>query len=508
VYYTLLNWYRVLALLPGFSFNREFMERMMGVRERLEQPPAPRAATRAQDLLRLVVMVARMLAASARLRNDVPAFHARVERVLRPLAGEDLSRRPPDGLLRLYETLEAELLRHWRAPLVNDFFAMVWFGVLGKLCVRWLPGESPAFCNDLLCGEGGIVSTEPSRRVMAIARDVLADPAAAKLFDDEPDDGALWERLHAPGAPGQVRAALDHYVARFGDRCMEELKLETVTIGEDPRFLIQTLRAYMAQRLTDPDAALARERSTRAQAEATVRRTLRGPRRWVFMAVLKRARERVRDRENLRFERTRVFGVVRRLFVALGGHMTAAGALDAARDIFWLTRDEAFGWVEGTSVTRDLRALTALRRAEFEAFAREPAPPDRFETTGALADVPVVSAQVGAGSSATELSGTGCCPGVVRARVRIVRDPRAASDLAGHILVAERTDPGWTLLFPAARGLLVQRGSLLSHSAIVAREMGLPCIVGISALLDTLRDGELVEMDGARGVVRRHEPTA
>jgi pyruvate,water dikinase len=97
---------------------------------------------------------------------------------------------------------------------------------------------------------------------------------------------------------------------------------------------------------------------------------------------------------------------------------------------------------------------------------------------------------------------------VVRAPVRVVRDPRAAGGLEGRILVAERTDPGWTLLFPAVRGLLVQRGSLLSHSAIVAREMGLPCVVGIAGLLDTLRDGETVEMDGTTGVVRRLEAGA
>ncbi|MGH7319155.1 MAG: PEP-utilizing enzyme, partial [Candidatus Rokuibacteriota bacterium] len=82
-----------------------------------------------------------------------------------------------------------------------------------------------------------------------------------------------------------------------------------------------------------------------------------------------------------------------------------------------------------------------------------------------------------------------------------------ARDLAGHILVAERTDPGWTLLFPAAKGLLVQRGSLLSHSAIVAREMGLPCVVGVTGLLDAFRDGDTVEMDGTTGIVRRLEAT-
>jgi pyruvate,water dikinase len=97
---------------------------------------------------------------------------------------------------------------------------------------------------------------------------------------------------------------------------------------------------------------------------------------------------------------------------------------------------------------------------------------------------------------------------VVRAPVILVRDPTGAGNLSGKILVAERTDPGWTVLFPLARGLIVQRGSLLSHSAIVAREIGLPCIVGAARVMESLRNGELVEMDGAAGTIRRVEPAS
>src|SRR5207302_1176427 len=162
--------------------------------------------------------------------------------------------------------------------------------------------------------------------------------------------------------------------------------------------------------------------------------------------------------------------------------------------------------LDGTAVTADLKALLSLRRAEFAAYEAAPAPPDRFETVGPPAEtLAACSSPVPTEMPPASLKGMGCCPGIVRARVRVVRDPREARDLAGHILVAERTDPGWTLLFPTARGLLVQRGSLLSHSAIVAREMGLPCVVGIAGLLDALHDGELVEMDGASGRVIRLE---
>ncbi|HEX2092031.1 MAG TPA: PEP/pyruvate-binding domain-containing protein [Longimicrobiaceae bacterium] len=509
VYYNLLNWYRVLALLPGFALNRAFMERMMGVREKLEDPPdPPRATSRWRDALRVARMVWKLATASRGLGRAVPAFHARVDAALAPLRRQDLSTWDADALLALYRRLEDELLRHWQTPLVNDFFAMIWFGVLGRLVERWLPDAPPTLVNDLLAGEGGIVSTEPARRVMALAREVSRSPALRAAFEGQPDDAALWQEVAALEELAPLHREMRAYLDHFGDRCANELKLETVTLGESPELLVRTVRAYLRAGMTDPDATREREREIRRAAEARVRSSLSGVRRRVLFGVLRRARERIRDRENLRFERTRVFGVVRRIFVAIGRQLADRGRLRAPRDVFYLTVEEVFGTLDGTCGTGDLCALAELRRAEFARYEQEPAPPERFETFGppslAVPATPVQPETAEGGEAAT-LEGTGCCPGVVRAPVRVVTDPRDAGDLKDRILVAERTDPGWTLLFPPAAGLLVQRGSLLSHSAIVAREMGLPCIVGIAGLMTTLRDGETVEMDGATGIVRRLE---
>jgi rifampicin phosphotransferase len=523
VYYNLLSWYRLLALLPGYAFNRAFMERMMGVREKLTDPPEPQlVAGKWADLGRLVRMVFRMVRASRALRREVPAFHRRLDEALLPLADADLSTWPSDDLLALYRRLEDDLLRHWQPPLVNDFFAMIWFGVLGRLMERWLPGEPATLVNDLLAGEGGMISTEPARRVMALAGQVAASPVLEELFHRHPDDADLLAALTperpeaadagtAVGPVGQddgaaFAAEVRAYLRRFGDRCANELKLETVTLSEDPVFLVSTIRSYWRQGATDPDASREREAGIRAAAEARVAERLTGARHRLFRFVLGQARARIRDRENLRFERTRVFGVVRRIFLGFGTAMVRAGRIDEPRDIFWLATGEVFGWADGTAVSRDLRPLIAARRAEFAAYETGLAPPERFETWGPPAEADLTrmaSAHPAADAAAGGLAGIGCCPGVVRAPVRLVRDPREAGDLGGRILVAERTDPGWTLLFPSAAGILVQRGSLLSHSAIVAREMGIPCVVSVPGLMDSLQEGELVEMDGTTGTIRR-----
>ena len=85
----------------------------------------------------------------------------------------------------------------------------------------------------------------------------------------------------------------------------------------------------------------------------------------------------------------------------------------------------------------------------------------------------------------------------------MVTDPRNVELDHGSVLVAEHTDPGWILIFPSALGVLVERGSLLSHAAIVARELGIPAIVSVPGVTSWLADGDLVELDGSTGVVRK-----
>jgi pyruvate,water dikinase len=197
---------------------------------------------------------------------------------------------------------------------------------------------------------------------------------------------------------------------------------------------------------------------------------------------------------------------VRRVFVEIGKRFCALDLLEAPRDIFYLEVEEILGFISGTATCTDLKGLVALRKAEFAGYREPPAPDDRFETFGIVYQGNAfrgATAATEGTQSEDERKGIGCCPGIVRGPVRVITDPRTAELAPGTILVAERTDPGWVLLFPAASGLLVERGSLLSHSAIVAREMGLPAIVSLPGVTRWLKDGDTVEMDGSTGVVRR-----
>jgi rifampicin phosphotransferase len=539
LYYNLLNWYRILALLPAYRMNRRFLEQMMGVEQALPDEQADAIATqvscgRFADGLRLARTVVGLVANHVTLNWRITAFNRRLAIALAP-AAPPLADCRPDELVGHYRALRSRLLLNWDAPLVNDFFAMVFYGLLRRLVARWCGDDDATLQNELIGGEGGMVSAEPAILIQGLARLAATDTA-------------LLERLSGGRLP-DIRADLEHrpelrdgcrdYLAKFGDRTFNELKLESVSLNEDPLPLFRAIGAFgrqIAAARSDrhaPSSPSGDER--RAAAWARVSQAIAGHpiRRQVLSWVLKHARRRVRDRENLRLERTRLFARVRQIFLELGRRLHAVGVLDAPRDVLYLEVDEVLAFVDGRSTCTDLRSLAALRCREFRAYEEGPVLPNRFETHGSPyhEHENLSPEHVASGFSRTsegppegghyvredqslrvhsagarrddERRGLGCSPGVVRGPVRVVTDPRRADLSTRSILVAEHTDPGWIMVFPAALAVLVERGSVLSHAAIVARELGIPAVVSLPGVTDWLSDGDWIEMDGSTGVVRR-----
>lgn len=505
VYYNLRNWYKVLMLLPGYDLNAPFMERMMGVKEPLRDKPSIRPSRR-NPRLRLVSTVCIMLKNLFTLEKQIRAFTDHFGRVVGPMEQRDFGQAGFEELTQAYRTLETEFLPAWQPPLINDFFAMFFYGMLGKLQSRWLPDADGALSSNLLAGEGGIISAEPVMRLRKLAEAVARDPEVKAALEHSDADFLRVLETH-PGLGADYRS----YLEKFGDRCVGELKLETVTYREDPSMLLDILRSYVKS--AENAAAAPDEKRLRADAEAQVRIALRRHplRRMIFFFVLRRARRMVRNRENLRFERTRLFAQVRRIFLGFGRRLSMEGALDSPRDVFYLEKEEILAWAAGTAVTSDLRALATLRKKEFDGYRSMPAPAERFTTHGAVPagndftsapDArPAESAEPAELKDSAILHGIPCCGKKVRGIARVVTDPTCTEDLTGNILVALRTDPGWAPLFPVCKGVLVERGSILSHAAILTRELGIPCIVGIAGLTARIHDGELIEMDPASGTV-------
>ena len=532
IYYNLLNWYRLLSLFPGFKTNRSFMEQMMGVKAGLPadflaefDKPLP-FGEKVADAASISMVIPKLLMKWFTLPGDINAFNSRVENSFKRVP-KDMRSLSKSQLAELYRGLEKDLLLHWDAPIVNDFFAMVSFGLLRGVCAKWFQNID-GLHNQLLCGETGIISTEPVSRMKEMANIAADQPNLITLLKSG-DISLIRNQL--PEYP-EFHQLYQSYLEKFGDRCAGELKLESPTLVDNPQALLSGIL-----RLTTEKSEAAKNcdqaQTNRIEAERLAYKSLGSNfiKAFAFNLILSQTRTRIRERENLRFMRTRVFGLVRKIFVEVGKRFEAAGYLGSYQDIFFLETEEVLGFIENDlaktesdieksanaksgSLTFDsatrIVELVAARKNELESFKSMPAPPDRFSVMdGAnLNDAEVVS-QIENQTQDDHLNidktvykGLGCCPGIVRGYARVIDDPDTQQLKPGEILIAKRTDPGWITVIAQATGIVVEYGSLLSHTAIVSRELGIPTIVSVSNVTTSVKTGDWLEINGATGEVR------
>ena len=251
------------------------------------------------------------------------------------------------------------------------------------------------------------------------------------------------------------------------------------------------------------------ERTRRREAESTLRSRLRlrPLARLLVSGLLHVVRTTIRNRESARMDRARVAGITRDVLLELEQRLLANGLLEEPGDVHYLEEEELLDAVLSGPPAGGLRE-TVARRRRAEAFERTRSPIGRFFLTlGAPSakvpqriPAPRTTRREG---DRTTLRGTGCAGGRIRARARIVLDPQEAGEVHGRILVAEMTDPGWVFLMTRASGLIVEKGSLLSHTAIIGRELGIPTIVGVSGATERLEEDDLLEIDGETGSIVR-----
>ncbi|KAL1505051.1 hypothetical protein AB1Y20_008811 [Prymnesium parvum] len=530
VYYNLMNWYRALGAVPLPEAMRDkLMDQMMGVKAGLTPElealigsartsvPAYGGGARVGLLKRLV---ANWLYTDEVVREFVEYFEAWYDYWRR----RDFYAMSLHELVGFYHETLRHIIDEWDVPPANDTLLMVFFGMAKKLTAE-LPGmegdegAADELLNNLLTGQD-VRSFQPTAHLMRIAAIISDGNAATRDWFVQTGSEEIARVVQAAAQPPahtrQVVAELRSWVDQWGFRCANELKLEENDFADDPRFLVDQLQGYLKSGKFRIEEIHEREERILREAEAKLQTHLSRASlvtRLKYRWVLKNARRHVAHRENLRFLRTQLWGVLRKLFRGMGHQLAQLGYIDAKMDVFYLTVDEIVAFVEGRGVSGDLRPLIEVRQREFESYRQSAEPPERFLTFGAhgaYARYPLLTADLdllkdenaAVSDDPNTLVGTACCPGVVETHVRVVASIKECAGMSGEILVTARTDPGWITVYPMCGGLLIERGSLLSHSAVVAREVGLPTIVSISGgLTKRLKTGMKVRMDGGKGTV-------
>jgi pyruvate,water dikinase len=503
IYYRLDAWYALHGLMPEFEFIRGWWEHSMGVRPQPGMDLTPGWRGRA------LRMAPGTWFHIARHFRQVRRFLEWWDRTAAE-AG-DLESLDAQTLVTFYRGLWSEVGAQWGVTLTNTVLGIFPAAGYETLLRRWTGTAHRTLFGALLAGGPENRTLAGLRSALELSELICARPDARDRIlnaDAASEDATVWQEIiDGVYGPDIADAAL-RQLRLYGDRAVGDLKLEQLTPRQRPAMVLDMVRPHLRQG-TGAEASRADERKIRADGERELREQCRNPlRRAVIRAFAARMRAHLKAREDTRFCRTELFGLSRRVLLRLGVLLAGAGRLDDPRDVLDLTVEEVLGAFDGTLPGSDLRPLAALRRADRQRWEALPAPPPQLVT---IAGRPLDAARPASGASGdddtldgdTVLRGLASSSGVARARARVVLDPDVPADTCRDaILIARETDPGWLFLMTAARGLVVERGTLLSHTAVTGRLLGVPTVVAVREATTRIPDGALIELDGAAGTVR------
>jgi rifampicin phosphotransferase len=370
-----------------------------------------------------------------------------------------------------------------------------------------------AFCQAELAPDGALLamtmlqglenaSAASAQRLGALAELAREIPPVAEAL--QRGDLAILPALPA-AAP--FIAAFEAYLDEYGRGTTTWFEIQKPTWTEQPEVPLRIIARYVASPELSPAAAHLRSREQRAAAVVEAESRLDASQLDQFRALLARAQEYVPIVEGRALWQLRAAGSLRLPVMALGRHLASTGAIDQPEDVFHFSLAELRAHIEGSSLP-DLRPLARARRADLDRWSRliPPASLGLPVPAAVLAAIPEMQSLFGFrlrdGLAPLELVGSAASRGTARAVARVIRDIDDADRLEpGEILVCPFTAPPWTPLFAIAAAVVTDAGGVLSHSAIAAREYGIPCVCGTGDGTRRVPDGAIINVDGTNGTV-------
>ena len=504
IYYNLTAFYNLHTQTPLFPLLRAHWEKMIGLGSSYQTHDGIYGSGFAEKI-RGVIKIATGCRhiGSQYFRHDrnMTNFYKWWDRLNGDLRNRDLTGMDPLEVVGLFNNVWNEVRDNWGKTLINDSFLPVFNGLAETIFSRPEFSSYPGLLSDLLCGGGKLKSVEIMLSAVSLSEIVRNSKKLTAVFKQK-SDIEIWNLIKEKKIDNQFRTAVLKHLAENGDRGLQELKLEQPNLRETPDELISIIRRYADREITVA-ALRAHEKKVRQQAEIKLRKIMKGrPVTLLYYNyILAKLRNYIRHRENSRYCRSELYGFSKNVFNALAKYFVKEKIIRDRDDIFFLTMEEIFGYVDGTGVTENLLSLVELRRKEFD-VNKEKNCAEQITTIGPVRKNFYAPAPDCRKDQNNILKGLPSASGKVYGIARIVLDPLKVKKIhEDEILIARETDPGWLFLMMSSRGIIVEKGSSLSHTAITGRKFNIPTIVALKDVTRIIPDGALISMDGATGIV-------
>ena len=364
-------------------------------------------------------------------------------------------------IIKLYSLIKDELLSSWDITLVNDLYSFIYTGLLKKRLNKKKYNEEKI--NDYISGITNIESLKPIKNLIELAynKDKLSKKEYKLLYDN--------------------------YIFKYGDRNLEELKLESETFRTNNKLLDRKIKEYRKDKnkLSIIYNDLNKEKDIKIKED------------FITRFISKRAMQGIKNREISRLNRSRIYGMVRSMFLGISKNLVKEKRLRKKEDIFYLTIDEVFNYKK-----YDLKRIVNTRKKEYKMFYALPSYSRLIFTNKEFDKNHKRINKIVKEIEKNILEGIPTSNGKVSGEALVIEDINKNYDVKDKILITKMTDPGWVFLLINSKGVIAEKGSILSHTAIISREIKIPSIVGVENATNVIKTGDYIEMDAYTGRIK------
>ena len=403
-------------------------------------------------------------------------------------------------------------MHSWYRASLADFFAMVFHGLLGKFCSKYYGDEAHGIQNKLIQAIPGLISSQPIIEMYDVIVKIRNHQEAYENFkNSEAQDFLIW--LENDGNSKEILSSIHSYLETWGFRCSGELMLTSENYIENPASFIALLQQY--EKLPDQNPGkIIEEKSLEAKAaKKDFRKKILGKYGWFLPKALvqigllsfyiKKAGNAIAARERVRLKQAHLYFRFKQVLQKIEKEFIKRGLMKNEGDILFLTYPEISEHLSASSMLFKITSRNIERKKSEFLTASELIYPDDFYTSCGINTAPEQVIQKNKPSvKEGSLTGMCACGGFIEGRAKVLATVLEAGKLEkGDILVTRQTDPGWVVVFPLISGLIVERGGMLSHGAIVSREFGIPALVGVDSATTLIKDGDRLILNADTGEI-------
>lgn len=483
VYYILNNFYNILKLLPFEKNIIKIWQEMMGIDYKniiWNKEIKINFSTK----IKVIRSFFELLKSNSQEMHELEKYFLKIEDYYNKNYTKDLDNK---SLIKLYEELKNMVIKKWYITIINDMYAFIYTYLVKRQLRKEKVEDYEIVSNKLISKIKNLESMKPLEGIINISK-YVKENNILKDLEKLNTDNEVKKYLCSNTVDKKFKSEFINYIKNYGDRNIEELKLESKTFRTSPIILVKKIIEYSNDNNLDTYLSLNVDKDLDIKISSKLKK------------YLKNAEDGIRAREKSRLARSKLYGYMRSIVLSISENFVNEKIIENVDDIFYLYYNEIEDVINSKNV--DLKSIISSRKNEYKMYEMLPSytriifSSKVFDKKHENINNDVIKV------NNDELIGIACSSGIVQGQVVVINSNNIQDvDVKGKIIVTKMTDPGWIYLIAKAIGLISEKGSLLSHSAIISRELQKPAIVGVKNVTKILKDNDYVRLDADKGVI-------